>query len=150
MSTKEKSPPEKEIQTEAIDKMPSKISLKNDQSAKKKPGSKLATEKIKTIDGVTPCSSRADGTMFDSAEPNWYMLEKSLAKTLSEPYQDSNASKAKSEITKTARKKPGLKLVTDRVKTIGGVTPCSSPADGNLFNNKGPNFSLLEKGFKNV
>lgn len=47
-------------------------------------------------------------------------------------------------------KKPGLNLVTDRVKTMGGTTPCSSPADGMLLHPKGPNWCINEQKAKEV
>lgn len=53
--------------------------------------------------------------------------------------------KAKKGNEKNAKKKTGLKLATDRVKSIGSLTPCSSPSDGPMFSSaKGPDWKKIE------
>ena len=46
---------------------------------------------------------------------------------------------------KHMKKKPGLKLTTDRVKSIGSLTPCSSPSEGPMFSSAiGPDWKAIE------
>ena len=46
---------------------------------------------------------------------------------------------------KDVKLRTGLKLTTDRVKAIGGITPCSSPAEGQMFvSSSGPDWKTME------
>lgn len=46
---------------------------------------------------------------------------------------------------KNGRKNTGLKLATDRVKSMGSFTPCSSPSEGSMFASvKEPDWKKIE------
>ena len=72
--------------------------------------------------------------------------EKVTASVSKEPAKDENPTIILKGPDGVAKKRHGLKLATDRVKSCGGTTPCSSPSDGPLFSSlKGPNWGKLGK-----
>ena len=66
--------------------------------------------------------------------------------TTTEPEAVRLVTKAAKPTEKTVKKKKtGLKLATARVKSIGGLTPCSSPAEGQMFmSSLGPDWKRAE------
>jgi len=45
----------------------------------------------------------------------------------------------------TTKKRLGLKIPSDRAKLIGGLTPCSSPSEGQMFSSaSGPDWKSIE------
>ena len=57
---------------------------------------------------------------------------------------DSKCNKASQKAESFTKKRQGLRLVTDKVKSLGGTTPCSSPSDGSMIGTTGPNWEAIQ------
>lgn len=54
------------------------------------------------------------------------------------------AQKAPKMNESSTKTRQGLRLVTDKVKALGGTTPCSSPSDGAMIGKNGPNWDAIQ------
>ena len=57
---------------------------------------------------------------------------------------DSKRNETPQKAESFTKKRQGLRLVTGRVKSLGGTTPCSSPSDGSVIGTKGPNWEAIQ------